>query len=55
MEVASHLSAEQVQVVARNMVFKGITLVTLNYRLGPLGEKKRLVPEFERFRFPQLH
>ncbi|CAI4233294.1 unnamed protein product [Auanema sp. JU1783] len=25
------------EVVARNLVFKGVTLVTINYRLGPLG------------------
>ena len=25
------------EVVARNIVFKGATLVTINYRLGPLG------------------
>ncbi|KAF8386765.1 hypothetical protein PRIPAC_75907 [Pristionchus pacificus] len=25
------------EVVAKNIVFKGVTLVTLNYRLGPLG------------------
>lgn len=30
-------TAIDMEVVAKNIVFKGVTLVTINYRLGPLG------------------
>ncbi|KIH45503.1 hypothetical protein ANCDUO_24456 [Ancylostoma duodenale] len=31
------------ETIARNIIFKGITFVTINYRLGPLGKNFRLV------------
>lgn len=38
-----------VQTVARNIIFKGITFVTINYRLGPLGEQTfAFLPNFFR-------
>ena len=37
------------EVTAKNLIFKGIVLVTINYRLGPLGRanEKALISDLQ--------